>query len=962
MPSQNKVTTRGPRQRPPKPLVTTSDVEFHSVLRVRPLLKKEKDDHIVLEPAKKQDDNAAIAVLHPMAHLSSPEPSLRLNGNLSSPKFIQEGRQEDYHFDKILDMNSSQDNVYYSTGLNMATDAMEPLKKNANTTLVHNHLALVMGVSNAGKTHTTFGNLKELGRPGRHEEDGLVPRILESLFSQSKHHVNRNKSFAVRMTLLHVENDKVHDLLLETTTQSQRNLATPPSAKKKSGVMAMVASLEGGASAQKIAKEVKIEQDPATHDYIPDATVKTCWSSSEARELLQAGLNRGLSSKFGGLAKGHSRGHTLITIQPIIIRGSRRDSTAVDRCGGTITFLDMAGIERAKKSRAAAGGAMRDSIANNSSFSAVQHVLRTIKHNRDVSSGKISSDVVCGDEDTFDGSEISCVSEPKVSKAATLKAVPYRQSKVTMLLQPLFSNTGQWNLEGKKTTTVVTTVLTAYPGHRDYVEKRSLLNDLQLLLGSDIAKRMNHTANTGLDTPAHVDGDTGKSMDDTSEETSSLEMSDDDDGEDMPHSKHPPPFRSPPVPPIAPSAPSQGYDVGTIPISVEEVPAPLPPPYAPGSQPPIVLEASAPPIDEVYPSANTPLMSTPVESSPALFAPTLSQRRTCVVDLPGVTLPAKASASPAISSTTICHSTPKIVKHTHTVESAAIAETSPGYTSPPLSTSLYKSSAAKASVSATPNIKPPKQNPSNKENMSSAQQDSPSRNWKDTSPMKTISRAVNSSKMKGKRAIDKVDKIMERTVTKRMSHEFEPKTDETNNALLHRVKLLEEQNAELIEKNEILTEKCVQLVTENEMLKRSAQEAKMKWRKECWTLQDEQEWQHSKRIRLDEQDLIRSPLREHLENVQTSYENNNQWLKIDKVPFSLRYPSHWQRAKDLDERDRALEEGTKAPPSTPAIAQADMFTLNSSQKRTQFSAFKKRLEMMDPNKKFKRGDKTPLPY
>jgi len=73
-----------------------------------------------------------------------------------------------------------------------------------------------MGVSNAGKTHTTFGELEKLRRPLRHEQDGLVPRVLESFFSQFKHHVSSKKSFAVRMMLLHVENDTVHDLLFDT--------------------------------------------------------------------------------------------------------------------------------------------------------------------------------------------------------------------------------------------------------------------------------------------------------------------------------------------------------------------------------------------------------------------------------------------------------------------------------------------------------------------------------------------------------------------------------------------------------------------------------------------------------------------------------------------------------------------------------------------------------------------------
>lgn len=928
MTNSSKVTTRsrarGGRQKPSKS--AANNVEFHSILRIRPLLKKEKEDHVVLEQAKTKPDAGPVAVLHPMVHLSSPEPSTkRLSGNLSSPKFIQQGRQEEFHFDKILDANSSQDNVYYSIGLTMATNAMEPLKKNSHVSHVYNHVALIMGVSNAGKTHTTFGSLKALGRPGRHEEDGLVPRIIESLFSQSKHHVSHKASFAVRMTMFHVENDKVHDLLMEDV------VATPPSTKKKSAVMAMVASFEGGSDRK---AQVKIEQDPTTHDYVPNATVKTCWSAAEARELLQSGLTRGLSSRFAGFGKANSRGHTLITMQPVLIRGSKRDSTAVDRCGGTIAFLDMAGMERAKKSSRPSGGAIRDCVASNSSWSAVFHCLRGIKHNRDVLSGKVPVNTSNEDEDTLDGSEVS----DKANR--TLKAVPYRQSKVTMLLQPLFSHTAEWNLDIEKATTVVTTIITAYPGHRDYAEKRSLLNDMELLLGSEIAKRTPQAASTGLDTLKEID----RTMEDTfegSEETSSLES--DENDASLHRSRHDPPFRSPPIPPVQPTAPVQHYDVEAIPVSLEEINEPLPPPYAPGSKASIFSEASAPPIDEVYPDVGTPIVPTPWAYSPALMVPS-SQRRACVVDLPGVPLPQKTP--PVVPITRKLHTTPQSTQLTPHVQSAAKAVPTPGYISPPIANSLYKSSTHKATVSATPNIQPPSSASKTKPLLGSMQKDT-DRGWMNTSPMKTIYRAVDSTKKHGKRAIHKVDKIVDRTVTRRMSNEFEPMKGASNDALMHRVKDLEKQNAKLYEENKILDEKCEELMTENKKLRLAMQEAKMKWRKEIWTDQDEHEWQHSKRLRVDEQRLIRSPLRQHLENVQFTDDINNKWMNSGKDPFSLQFPSHWARASELDQRDRVLE-GIIAPQGTLAAAPS------SSQKRDQVSAFKRSLNI-EANKRNKRG-------
>lgn len=208
--------------------------------------------------------------------------------------------------------------------------------------------------------------------------------------------------------------------------------------------------------------------------------------------------------------------------------------------------------------------------------------------------------------------------------------------------------------------------------------------------------------------------------------------------------------------------------------------------------------------------------------------------------------------------------------------------------------------------------------------------------------------------------MDKMDKIMDRTVTKRMSSEFEPEPEASTSALLHRVKVLEKQNAKLTEKNEALTEKCEQLTSENERLRRSVNSSKMQWRRDCWTEQDEEDWKRSLRIRREQQDLIKSPLREHLEDVHESYETCNQWMRANKVPFSLQFPSHWQRATALDERDRALQPGVTAPPSTPEMPGESMYAPRSNQKRTQFSAFKKRLDALnDENKRYKRGERTP---
>ncbi len=178
---------------------------------------------------------------------------------------------------------------------------------------------------------------------------------------------------------------------------------------------------------------------------------------------------------------------------------------------------------------------------------------------------------------------------------------------------------------------------------------------------SYIAKRMKHTANTGLDTPKQVDS--GMTMDDT---TSSLEMSDDDEeerGVQVVKGKSVP-FQSPPLPSIAPSAPSQEY------YKDEEVLEPLPPPYAPGSEPNVLAHASAPPDRSSAPFRCKLILQTRLtnlffkSSQGRLALPSSLQRRPQAgADLPGVSLPPRAASASSFRSSSNTDACPDATKH-----------------------------------------------------------------------------------------------------------------------------------------------------------------------------------------------------------------------------------------------------------------------------------------------------------
>lgn len=120
---------------------------------------------------------------------------------------------------------------------------------------------------------------------------------------------------------------------------------------------------------------------------------------------------------------------------------------------GQIMIIDMAGLERTKKS-ATYGSALRESTEINKSIMRVTAVLKILKYNTEHTSKK--------------------------------KLVPFRESKLTMLLQPV--------LTGSFGETNVTMMISAYTGQKDISEKTSLLKEVESLRGLKISCEKNKTS------------------------------------------------------------------------------------------------------------------------------------------------------------------------------------------------------------------------------------------------------------------------------------------------------------------------------------------------------------------------------------------------------------------------------------------------------------------------------------
>lgn len=619
----NNLPTMGRRSKHRKSK-DASVVEFQTVLRIRPLLKKEREDPVLLEPLHGADADLSTVVLHPMPERTTVDllsPSSMLVRQTLSPDAVKTAKDEDYRVDHVWSAEDDQDKLYFSLGLPMALAVMEPLKVDPRISSVPtvNHLTIAMGVAGSGTSYTCWGQAIQKRKA---EKDGLVPRMIDSLFSQSKHHLvnKRNYSFAVRVSILQVSQSKntpidceLRDLMQPVASRTLSSLAssatsTISSISSKSAALANTTSIESGSMASSkrttstasskyssLDEPVFVEQDAESADFrVVNGQVRTCRNAEEARDALATAMRN--SAK---LASKRRQAHVLVKLQPVM---TDRHGNLL-REGGTLAVLDMAGCDEAKH---VATSRSKDSVATgDDAHNAVMHCLRTHQINAEIRAGKDVGDADCRKD------------RRSLERGKSFRKVSYRQHKLTMLLQPVFASAGS---------TMVTLLVAAYPGHRDYAEKKSLLNEV-------IAFRQSlpsATVATGLASPASTQSSVRpKKSDKRSDRKKVTYASDADDEHSLDKAKRVPPMSVPTditlnnpiaVAPGVDNVASMTYSDSTLEDSVYE---PMPPPIAPSYR-------------ALSPSLMSPEASAPLETDSGFLT---SFDRRHVTDFPGVNMP-----------------------------------------------------------------------------------------------------------------------------------------------------------------------------------------------------------------------------------------------------------------------------------------------------------------------------------
>eukprot|EP00536_Pseudo-nitzschia_multiseries_P012413 jgi/Psemu1/298110/fgenesh1_pm.474_\ len=853
-------------------------LEVQTAIRIRPKMKKERDDLTLLETQKQSDEAAGQIVilnpLHPSLAQSTAETSIR--GRSDSDSTIYNVPTE-YHFNNVFDETTTQDKMFNTLGLSVVHASMKSLKNTNSNRTPNSHLFVSMGIENSGKTYTCFGGMTISKRRG--SDDGLVPRLIDSFFSQSAH--AGAKEFTVQISFVQVTESQVYDLLAKQSNSSKtKKFGMSP--MKNLNVRNMAARFELVVPSPVGRKTQKTSEDAVVLDaenLMP--TVQSCRDATHAREVLQNGLSASQKQ-----ATGNQKCHFYITIQPVI------DGT---KFGDRISVLDMAGLEKedtlhnARENESIASKMNQTALTNN----AVLNCLQLLTHNSKIIAGNGNNPNGSTDYDD-DYSEVSSVSRAKFPRNEQLKPVPFRHNKVTMVLNPIFE---------RSSFVKVTLLLSAYPGHADFLRKRNLLNDLELLHGSTLvvsqdASKINHTVKCkSRSSPVnrnaqHTTYENNRGV------NSSAPL-------EQVGSKFQPSFQ-PKGRKVTPSAPVMAKVVAVRSSRRHRPSVKSSAPIIPGAEPvkmsknndsegKITLRTPARKSEDLdslekYTSVHHLLEQvTPSLSEVQQYCMESKEIRETVTDFPGV----EFSRTSGRESERKHYTTPTKSRRTYRNGKESSSKEYKNCSAPKSSIERGAEARKNFEMNGEQELKPPL----GRSRLENSECHMPVRTRKmqdDAQRTKSIENAENISHSEDALSICFETNFLD--FENKINIE---KEDTTEN--------LEATLKEAIEEKKTLEQICSQLERENAELKSAAREAGRKALQSRWTDQDEEEFLASRKLRHEAQHRIKYEIREHLERVNYIYEIKNQCFMTNKRHFSLKFPDQFQRAPILDIRDKNNE-------------------------------------------------------
>ena len=284
-----------------------------------------------------------------------------------------EFREVKFTMDYVFGMKSNQGMVYKP-----AKDMVKSFTKGFNATV------FAYGQTGSGKTWTMFGDVNS------EENMGIVGRSCNQVFNFIKETKEKNNIDAtMKIAMIEIYNEKINDLL------------------------------------NKEGKNLPLREDAETGVYIPNLKEVDCTNLKDLVKILNQGF-LGRATTSTKMNDESSRSHCLVQV--------RLDQT---KEGGNfnkssrLNLVDLAGSEKVKKT-GAKGSALKEAQAINTSLSALGKIIRML------SDGQMK-DLKKTDEEaklsggSGDGNKKK--NRRKTAKPATEQHIPYRDSKLTRLLQ-----------------------------------------------------------------------------------------------------------------------------------------------------------------------------------------------------------------------------------------------------------------------------------------------------------------------------------------------------------------------------------------------------------------------------------------------------------------------------------------------------------------------------------------------
>lgn len=322
-----------------------------------------------------------------------PKPLLtrdRDNWFINDNSIISNADAGEFKFDRVFPADCSNLDVYEKTSRPM----IDKLLQGFNATV------FAYGMTGSGKTFTMAGTEQELG---------LIPLSVAYLFSRlMEESLNGNTRYEVIVSYLEIYNERIYDLL---DCEAENKIHTTPSR--------MFAS--GASRSNNGAVELKIREDSKYGVRIAGLTEKRCESSEELLSWIQIGDG---SRKTGETIYNtrSSRSHAIVLIR--LTSTNIQDGVSVS---STLSLCDLAGSERAvgQNERRKEGAFINKSLLALGTVISKLSAESLARNSALLSSSGSSSSSNSGGGG---GGATNCSNH-----------IPYRDSKLTRILQPALS-------------------------------------------------------------------------------------------------------------------------------------------------------------------------------------------------------------------------------------------------------------------------------------------------------------------------------------------------------------------------------------------------------------------------------------------------------------------------------------------------------------------------------------------